>query len=62
MDEVKRGPGRPPKPELKPVKLLRNYWPMDGRGKVMRGSEIDLPPDEARNAISKGIAVRNDAF
>ena len=28
-DEIKRGPGRPPKAELFPVVLLKNYRPVD---------------------------------
>lgn len=38
------------------VKLLRNYF-LENVGKVMRGSEIDLPEKEARRIIKLGVAV-----
>jgi hypothetical protein len=63
--EFKRGPGRPPKPQAPqtlPIKVLKAYWPLDGRGKCEVGDEIDLPADEARGIVEKGLAVRNDAF
>lgn len=63
MDEqtIKRGPGRPRKERL-PVKLIKGYWPKEGGGKALAGSEIDLPADEARAVVAAGVAVRNDAF
>ncbi|WP_129415913.1 hypothetical protein [Mesorhizobium sp. Pch-S] len=59
-NEVKRG--RPPKAETLPVRLNTAYWPLDGRGRQDEGSEIELPADEARGIVEKGLAVRNDAF
>jgi hypothetical protein len=62
-EEVKRGPGRPPKePETLPVRILNAYWPLDGRGRQDEGAEIDLPTAEARDIVKKGLAVRNDRF
>lgn len=58
QDQMKRPA---PKPETKPVKLLKNYFQIGG-GKLLKGSEVELPADEARAAVSKGIAVRNDVF
>lgn len=64
MDEElsKRGPGRPPKPETKPVRLMRNYVPMAGIEKKMAGETVDLPIEEARRAVKLGIAERADEF
>lgn len=64
MDEAteKRGPGRPRKPEMLPIKLLVAYWPLDERGKCDAGAEIELPAEEARNLVAKGLADRNDKF
>lgn len=60
--EEKRGPGRPPKPRTLPVKLIKGYWPASKPGKCLAGDEIELPADEARAAVERGIAVRNDSF
>lgn len=67
MDEQpKRSPGRPRKEQgaesALPVKLLKAYWPEDGRAKQAKGAEIDLPAEEARMIVASGIAVRNDRF
>jgi hypothetical protein len=60
MLEERRGPGRPPRPL--PVKLLVDYWPRDGSGRRFAGEELMLPPEEARDIVAKGLAVRNDEF
>ena len=68
--------GRPPKERpgsnLFPVKMLRNYHPIndftiDGeeptleqRVKVFAGAEIEMDKEEAKDCFAKGIAVRND--
>lgn len=60
-------------PNLFPVRLLRSYVPMaeyhvEGElpdtlgGKLLVGTEVDLPLEEARSLIERGIAVRNDNF
>ena len=80
-EEPTRGPGRPPKAELFPVMLLKNYRPVgdfkvehveeNGRStwqepseqqkaKTLAGTKIQLPKNEARAIISKGIAERGD--
>jgi hypothetical protein len=59
-DETKRGPGRPPKPTTMPVTIVRGYFPADGRKKVLPGTVIDLPLNEAKDIIAKGIAERAD--
>lgn len=62
MDEtVKRGPGHPPKPESKQVRLLRGYRTAGGV-KHSPGDVLDLPIEEARNVVRLGIAERADAF
>ncbi|GEC15263.1 hypothetical protein NWI01_11550 [Nitrobacter winogradskyi] len=38
------------------VKLQRNYF-LENGGKVMRGSEIELPEKEAKRIINLGVAV-----
>ena len=43
-----------------PVKLLRNYRPADGEDKLLAGTEVSLPVDEAKKLIANNIAVRND--
>lgn len=57
-----------------PVKLTRNYRPInaftvsgeqpteDQKMKVFAGAEIEVDRDEALNMMAKGIAVRNDPF
>ena len=59
-DETKRGPGRPAKPASMPVAILRGYFPADGGKKVLPGTVINLPIDEAKRIIAKGIAERAD--
>jgi hypothetical protein len=66
--QVENKPGRPP--NKVPVKLLYGYFPADpehpkhpGTGepvKVQRGETINLPRDEARSVVKKGLAVRAD--
>lgn len=53
-------PPKPEEPRLFPVKLLRGYWPLDGRGKVAAGSTLSLPVEEARGLVEAEIAKRND--
>ena len=60
--------------EYFPVKLVRGYVPLgdftvngeepteEQRFKVKVGEEIELPIEEARSLIERGIAVRNDAI
>ena len=57
---------------LFPVKLLRNYRPAgeftiggeapteEQKAKVFAGASIEVPVEEARDVIAKGIATRND--
>jgi hypothetical protein len=57
---------------LFPVKLLRNYRPAgkftiggedpteEQQAKVLAGTSIEVPVEEARSVIDKGIATRND--
>lgn len=61
-EDPKRRPGGPPKSETLPVRLKAAYWPLDGRGREDADAEIELPADEAREIVEKGLAVRNDAF
>lgn len=64
--DTKRPVGRP-KTRL-PVKLLRGYQPYpETEGgplppKLMKGTECELPADEARRLVDLRVAVRNDAF
>lgn len=57
-----------PEPEARPavsmlpVRLSRGYVPMGSETKAPAGSVIDLPAQEARSAVERGIAVRADAF
>lgn len=43
-----------------PVRLLTGYVPLAGGEKLAKGSEVDLPADEAKAIINAGLAVRND--
>jgi hypothetical protein len=43
-----------------PVRLLTGYWPLDGREKLPAGSEAELPTDEAKGLVKRGLASRND--
>lgn len=63
MDTPKRGPGRPPKstkPATFPVKIVRGYFPADGGKKIVKGTVVSLPTDEALRTIELGIAERAD--
>ncbi len=51
-----------PKRNLLPVRLLKGYYPLDGSKKAERGSIRELPADEARDIVAKGIGERGDAF
>jgi hypothetical protein len=63
---------KPPAAKLFPVKLLRNYRvvgdftvggevpAIEQREKVFAGAFIEVEPEEAREMIAKGIALRND--
>lgn len=69
-DEPK--PAAEPKKGYFPVKLLRNYHPIEDflindeppteeqRSKVFAGTHVQLEVNEAKNVIAKGIAVRDD--
>lgn len=50
------------KPKTLPVRLLQGYWPEDGSGKLLDGSIVELPADEARKAVKLGFAERADSF
>lgn len=47
-------------PKTFPVKINRGYFPEDGGSKLPRGTECELPVDEALAVIEAGIAERND--
>lgn len=55
-------PAAADKPVTLPVRLLKNYRPMDAAERYLAGAEIDLPRDEAVHVVATGIAERNDAF
>jgi len=53
--------GRPPGSGTKyEIRLLRNYWPQGGDGKVKAGAVITVGKDEARAMIACGIGERAD--
>jgi hypothetical protein len=66
MEDEKRGPGRPAKPKLTTVKLLKGYVPShfpedrkptnDVLPKAAAGSIIEVPEDEAREMVKRRIA------
>lgn len=62
MEEIAEKPARQTKPKTLPVRLLKHYWPRSGEGRRKAGTEMELPADEAREAVRKGIAERNDSF
>ncbi|WP_274609263.1 hypothetical protein [Mesorhizobium sp. L-8-3] len=42
------------------MKLLTGYWPLGGGEKMPAGSEAELPADEAKDLVKRGLAARND--
>ncbi|BCH22460.1 hypothetical protein MesoLjLc_22050 [Mesorhizobium sp. L-8-10] len=52
--------GGPRKARKFPVKLLTGYWPLGGGEKMPAGSEAELPADEAKDLVKRGLAARND--
>jgi hypothetical protein len=60
-DEPKRL-GRPPKPKLLRVRILRGYWPADGGVPLAAGEYAELPIDEAKGLlrVTPPIAERAD--
>ena len=62
LKSVKQAASKPAVVEVKmfPVILNNNYMPLDMSGRLMAGSEVALPIDEAKRLIAKGIASRND--
>ena len=53
--------GRPPGTGNKySIRVLRNYWPLDGGAKVPPGEVIRVGKDEARALLACGIGERAD--
>jgi hypothetical protein len=70
-DEIKRGPGRPPKQKEEPkviCTVLRDYWPTDDdkaagwpetdRNRVRAGAAIEVSVDQAFEGIESGLLAR----
>lgn len=53
--------GRPPGSSNKyKIRVLRNYWPLDGSGKTTPGEVVTVGKDEARAMLACGIGERAD--
>lgn len=57
---VEVAPARTGRNRTLSVQLNRGYFPKDGGSKIERGSIVELPLDEAKAVISKGLATRAD--
>ncbi len=61
-DEVKRGPGRPPKADTVRAEVLRDYWTKadeDG-GRVRAGTILEVTKDQMIAGLENGILRRVD--
>jgi hypothetical protein len=56
-EQEKRGPGRPPKKETIPCRVLRDYWDAEGN-RVVTGSIVEMTAIEAIDAVEAGAVTR----